>query len=57
MKTIKQIEIYYEDDSMEKITKDNSIFSALVEEIKMTKLLFNTADQIEKEYNDLVKKL
>lgn len=50
MKKIKHIEVYYEDGSMEKITSDQEIFLPLVQEIIMTKELFETADQIKKEY-------
>lgn len=56
MKQIKQIEIYYTDDSMEKITSNQGIFQAIVEEINITKELYETADTIAEEYNKLVKK-
>jgi len=56
VKKIEHIEIYYIDNSMEKITNDQEIFKAICEEISMTKDLFETADKITKEYNKLVTK-
>lgn len=57
MKKIKRIEIFYDDESMEQITPEQEIFKALVEEIDMTKTLFDTADNINKKYNEFVEKI
>jgi len=53
-KKVEHIEIFYVDGSMEKITSDQDIFSVIVEEISMTKTLFENADDIKKAYDKLV---